>query len=285
MTITFVCTGNTCRSAMAEGLCKKVLLERKIKNIHCQSCGLAAFAGDAATPLAVEAAKEYGADISTHRSRQLNQYIFDETNIMVCMTEAHKNAVSTLNPKFKTIVPAPEISDPYGGNAEIYRQCASRLNSFVCCLVDALTVEIEPMSIRHVKGIARIEQECFSAPWTENGIAEELENSNAHFLVGVSGDKVLGYIGVHEVCGEAYIDNIAVDPNYRHFGLGEKLLSTAQSNAFSRNCKFISLEVRKSNLIAIKLYEKLGYKNVGERKNFYTNPQEDAVIMTKERDT
>lgn len=271
---------------MAEGICRKLIADRKIENISCQSCGLAAFAGDTASPLAVEAAKKHGAVISSHRSRQLNQYIFDETDIMVCMTSSHKNAVMTLHPKFRVLVPSPEIADPYGGNADIYEECANLLESYISRLLDVLTAEIRPMEASDIDGIAEIEKECFSAPWSRDGIAEELDNENAHFLSAVCDSRVLGYIGVHEVCGEAYIDNIAVRSEYRRLGLGEKLLSAAQEGAFSRKCGFISLEVRKSNSAALSLYEKLGYEKVGERKKFYTDPQEDAVIMTlKECDT
>lgn len=280
MKITFVCTGNTCRSAMAEGICKKLIAERKIENITCQSCGLGAFGDNSASPLAIWAARMHGADISAHRSRQINRYIFDETDLMICMTNAHKTAVMSLNPKFKIIVPSPEISDPYGGNEDIYSACADRLEDFISRLLDALTAKIMPMKAEHVAAIAELEKLCFSAPWTEEGIAEELENENAHFLCAESGEKILGYIGVHEVCGEAYIDNVAVHPDYRRFGLGEKLLQAAQENAFGRGCDFISLEVRKSNVGAISLYKKLGYQTVGERINFYTDPAEDAVIMT-----
>ena len=265
---------------MAEGICKKLIADRKIKNITCQSCGLSAFTGDSASPLALWAARMHGADISDHRSRQINQYIFDGTDLMVCMTNSHKRAVMTLNPKFKIIVPDPEISDPYGGSEDVYSACADQIEVFVSKLLDALTARIKPMEKGHVAAIAEIEKLCFSAPWTEEGIAEELDNENAHFLVAESGGKVLGYIGVHEVCGEAYIDNIAVHPDYRRLGLGEKLLETAQKNAFGRGCEFITLEVRRSNEKAISLYKKLGYQTAGERKNFYTNPAEDAVIMT-----
>lgn len=265
---------------MAEGICKRLIADKKIENISCQSCGLGAFTGDSASPLALWAARMHGADISDHRSRQINQYIFDGTDLMVCMTKAHKQAIMTLNPKFKVIVPEPEISDPYGGDEDIYSACADQIESFVSRLLDALTAEIKPMSAEHVFDIAEIEKLCFSAPWTEKGIAEELDNESAHFLVAQSGKNVLGYIGVHEVCGEAYIDNIAVRPDYRRLGIGEKLLKTAQENAFGRKCEFITLEVRRSNEKAISLYKKLGYQTAGERKNFYTNPAEDAVIMT-----
>ena len=92
---------------MAEGICKRLIADKKIENITCQSCGLGAFTGDSASPLAVWAARMHGADISDHRSRQINQYIFDGTDLMVCMTKAHKQAIMTLNPKFKVIVPEP----------------------------------------------------------------------------------------------------------------------------------------------------------------------------------
>ena len=81
--------------------------------------------------------------------------------------------------------------------------------------------------------------------------------------------------------GEAYITNIAVFPEYRRQGVAQKLLQKAIDGAKSRDCVFITLEVRKSNSNAIALYEKLDFKNVGERKNFYTNPTENAIIMTK----
>lgn len=265
---------------MAEGICKKLIAEQKIENINVQSCGLGAFTGDSASPLAIWSAKMHGADISAHRSRQINQYIFDETDLMVCMTKSHKQTVMTLNPKFKIIVPSPEISDPYGGNEDVYSACADQIESFVSRLLDVLTAEIAPMEKIDVAKIAELEKLCFSAPWSENAIAEELDNENAHFLVARFDRKVLGYIGIHEVCGEAYIDNIAVNPDYRRLGLGEKLLQAAQKNAFDRGCEFVTLEVRKSNENAISLYKKIGYQTVGERKNFYTNPTENAVIMT-----
>lgn len=189
MKITFVCTGNTCRSAMAEGICKRLIADRKIENISCQSCGLAAFTGDSASPLALWAARMHGADISDHRSRQINQYIFDETDLMVCMTESHKRAIMALNPRFKVIVPEPEISDPYGGSEDIYSACADQIECFVSRLLDALTAEIKPMSAEHVAKIAEIEKLCFSAAWTEEGIAEELDNENAHFLVAQLGKE------------------------------------------------------------------------------------------------
>lgn len=280
MVITFVCTGNTCRSAMAQGMGEKILSDRKIEDITCRSCGLAAFTGDSATPLAVNSAKKLGVDISSHRASAITPYIIDETDVMVCMTQRHKMAVKSVAPELKILVPESGISDPYGGDEDVYDECAKEIYSYVEKIIDSLTMTIVPMSDEHISQIAEIEKQCFSAPWSENALKEELANENAHFLAGVVGENVLGYIGVHEICGEAYIANVAVRSDYRRLGIGEKLLETAQNNAFERGCEFISLEVRKSNASAVALYTKQGYNIVGERKSFYTNPTEDAIIMT-----
>jgi [ribosomal protein S18]-alanine N-acetyltransferase len=139
---------------------------------------------------------------------------------------------------------------------------------------------IIPMDKSHISAVANIEKVCFASPWTEEGIAEELKNPLAHFLVAV-GEEVMGYIGVHEICGEGSITNVAVLPNFRCKGIGKALVSAAIKGAKERNCEFITLEVRKSNFPAISLYSSLGFEQVGLRKNFYSSPNEDAVLMTK----
>ena len=139
---------------------------------------------------------------------------------------------------------------------------------------------IIPMNKSHISAVANIEKVCFASPWTEEGIAEELKNPLAHFLVAV-GEEVMGYIGVHEICGEGSITNVAVMPNFRCKGIGKALVSAAIKGAKERNCEFITLEVRKSNFPAISLYSSLGFEQVGLRKNFYSSPNEDAVLMTK----
>ena len=281
LNITFVCTGNTCRSAMAEGLFKKILAERGITDITCRSCGLAAYTGDEASPQAVEVCAERGVDLSHHRATVFNQYILDETDIIVCMTESHKNAVMKISPTFRVLVPDGGIPDPFGGNCEIYRDCADKIEAFLERFIDSITMDIVPMSEEHIKEIATLEKVSFSVPWSENGLRAELSNENAHFLTALSDSKVLGYIGIHEICGEAYITNVAVFPEYRRLGIGETLIDSATIGVKLRNCEFISLEVRISNTPAIELYKKEGYNIVGQRKNFYSNPTEDAYIMTR----
>ena len=136
------------------------------------------------------------------------------------------------------------------------------------------------MSSEHVSRIAVLEKECFSSPWSEKAIFDELNNENSHFLVAYSED-VLGYIGVQEICREAYITNIAVFDKYRNHGIGRKLLRKAVEGAETRNCEFVTLEVRESNKSAVSLYKSEGFEVAGIRKNFYTNPTENGIIYTK----
>ena len=139
---------------------------------------------------------------------------------------------------------------------------------------------IEKMTSEHIEQISLLEKCCFSTPWSVNALLEELQNETSYFLVAVK-DKVLGYIGVQEICNEAYITNIAVFEEYRKKGIGRNLLCAAVNGAKSRNCDFITLEVRENNKNAVSLYESEEFINVGVRKNFYTNPTENGIIYTK----
>lgn len=139
---------------------------------------------------------------------------------------------------------------------------------------------ITEMKEKHLSRLAELERQCFSEPWSENALREEIENENSHFLVAESDDTV-GYIGVQEICAEAYITNVAVFEKYRKSGAGRALLRAACDGAENRNCAFITLEVRESNVPAISLYESEGFKKAGLRKNFYSSPAENGVIYTK----
>lgn len=143
-----------------------------------------------------------------------------------------------------------------------------------------MSFTLTQMKAEHVAAVAKLEKECFSEPWSENALAEELSNPDSHFLVAECGE-VAGYIGVQEICGEAYITNVATFKNHRKKGIGRALLRAAADGAKARNCEFITLEVRVSNASAIALYESEGFKKVGTRKNFYASPTEDGAIYTK----
>ncbi len=141
---------------------------------------------------------------------------------------------------------------------------------------------ILPFSKEHISQVAQLERECFSLPWSEKSLSEELNNPNAHFLVATENDTVTGYVGIIDICGECSITNIAVFKNYRHKGVASALLKKAIADAVNRNSIFITLEVRESNISAVNLYKKFDFEVVGRRKNFYSRPTEDAILMTKE---
>ncbi|MBQ8026558.1 MAG: ribosomal protein S18-alanine N-acetyltransferase [Clostridia bacterium] len=283
MDIIFVCTGNTCRSPIAEGLMKKILHDKGIDSISVTSAGLAAYSGDEASEKSVKAAAEYGIDISSHRSRRISEYML-ESGIFVCMTVAHAQALLPYTDKNRLFILGNGIADPYGGTQEDYDICAEQINAALPYLlrsIISLNTAIEPMEEEHIEKIAEIEEKCFSMPWSEKSLREELNNENAHFLAAILESQVIGYIGAIEICGEADITNVAVLPEYRRCGIGEKLLNFAENGAKGRGCESITLEVRASNTAAISLYQKAGYQQAGTRKNFYEKPTEDALLMTK----
>ena len=140
-----------------------------------------------------------------------------------------------------------------------------------------MTIEIMEQS--HVTGIADIEKLCFHDPWSENSIAGELGNDLALWLVALEGDAVVGYVGSQTVLGWTDMMNVAVHPDYRRKGVGEALIRMLMQMLRERKCECLTLEVRASNAGAIALYEKLGFQEVGRRKNYYRNPKEDALIL------
>lgn len=141
-------------------------------------------------------------------------------------------------------------------------------------------MKIVPMEECHLDELARLEQECFSHPWSRQALAEELSNSAAVFLVAVEGEAVAGYAGMHVVCGEGYIDNIAVFSHARRKGVGRGLVQALIEWMGQHDGLFLTLEVRPSNEAAVLLYRSVGFEEAGRRKGFYEDPKEDALLLT-----
>lgn len=138
------------------------------------------------------------------------------------------------------------------------------------------------MSQDHVLQIAQLEKMCFSSPWSERSIESELTNPLALWLVAVDNDRVAGYVGSQSVMGEADMMNLAVDPEYRRMGVGNRLVEMLIDALSEEAVHSLTLEVRASNIGAISLYEKMGFQQVGRRPGYYSNPKEDALILRKE---
>lgn len=139
-------------------------------------------------------------------------------------------------------------------------------------------MKFEPLKFEHLRQMAQIEREAFDMPWTEAMFIPEVEDENAHYVVGVRGDEVVCYGGYHKVLDEAHITNIAVKAGERGKGIGKFLMSELIARAKNAGVKYITLEVRDDNEAAIKLYLSFGFTVEGVRKKYYSNKY-DALIM------
>lgn len=136
-------------------------------------------------------------------------------------------------------------------------------------------------TIEDAKEIFAIEMECFSVPWSLDSIETELLNEDKKlYYVVEDANGVVGYAGAWLVYDEGQITNIAIRPSARRQGFGAKLTSALIEECFKRGMHEIFLEVRISNLSALSLYRKLGFTVKGMRKNYYSEPKEDAYIMS-----
>ena len=138
------------------------------------------------------------------------------------------------------------------------------------------------MNETHVQQIAELEKLCFNDPWSVNSISSELDNRLSLWLVALENDFVIGYVGSQTVLGETDMMNIATHPEYRKQGIGTKLIEALIAELKERGSHSLMLEVRASNEAALSVYRKLGFREVGKRKNYYRNPKEDALILRKE---
>lgn len=142
-------------------------------------------------------------------------------------------------------------------------------------------MRIEKMTSGQLEDVYIIETECFSHPWSKQSLEEELNNETSLFLVAKEENEVIGYIGMSIVIDEGYIFNVAVRENHRNKGVATALINELVTYGKKNNFSFITLEVRESNLPAISLYSKFGFIKAGERKDYYSNPKENAILMTK----
>ena len=144
-------------------------------------------------------------------------------------------------------------------------------------------VSIEPMRLRDLDQVLRIERLSFSAPWSRAAfLSELLENDRARYFVARIGDQVVGYTGMWIIIDEGHITNVAVHPHWRNRGIATQLLDALHDVARANGVRRMTLEVRKSNIVAHTLYEKLGFRDAGIRRAYYRDNNEDAIIMWKE---
>ncbi len=130
-----------------------------------------------------------------------------------------------------------------------------------------------------VDGVYFVEASCFRVPWSADSIRYDLcDNQDAVYVAALFGGRVIGFSGMHTVIDEGHIMNMAVLEEYRKRGIGQKLMETLFSLA-PETVSTYTLEVRRSNEAAMRLYKRLGFYGVGYRRGYYTHPDEDALVM------
>lgn len=147
-------------------------------------------------------------------------------------------------------------------------------------------MRIRRMEERDIPVAARIEAQCFSRPWGEKELRDCLKKDFYVFFTASddADGTVLGYIGMYRVLEEGDITQVAVSPDSRRRGIGEALLRALLTYAKENGIEAVTLEVRDSNVPAIGLYTKLGFKQIGLRKGYYSEPVEDARIYALQTD-
>ncbi len=145
-----------------------------------------------------------------------------------------------------------------------------------------MKISIREMKFEDLDDIMEIEHSSFSAPWSRESFESELLNRMALYTCLEYDDKVVAYVGLWKIYDEGHITNVAVLPSYRGLGLSKLLLNNLFEICKNNGIVRLTLEVRESNLVALNLYQHIGFISSGRRPRYYSNPIEDAIIMWKE---
>lgn len=147
--------------------------------------------------------------------------------------------------------------------------------------MEATEVIIRKMRQEDTAAVSRLESEVFTMPWSESAFRKMAEEENAIYIVAVYQDTIIGNCGVRNILGEGEITNVAVGEKYRGHGVAKRMFRMLLAEGKERGIDAFTLEVRKSNLPAIRLYEAFGFETAGIRPRFYEKPAEDALVMWK----
>jgi ribosomal-protein-alanine N-acetyltransferase len=144
-------------------------------------------------------------------------------------------------------------------------------------MMDELT--IERMQLEDMAEVMALDRQCFRTPWSEIAFRSEIQSAAAYYLVARLDGRLVGYGGAWLVVDEAHVTTIGVDPALRGRKIGERIFAAIMTEAFDRGVRRASLEVRESNVAAIRLYEKYGFTPVARRRRYYADNNEDAIVM------
>ena len=142
--------------------------------------------------------------------------------------------------------------------------------------------DIRPMEPADIPALLPIEARCFGDHWTVQSFRDELDQACSTYVVALLDGRIVGYAGFWLILEEAHITTVAVHPDQQGLGIGEQLLLALVDASLARAARWMTLEVRVSNVVAQKLYEKYGFTSLGRRRGYYQNDGEDALVMWTE---
>ena len=148
-----------------------------------------------------------------------------------------------------------------------------------------MQVSIRKMEKTDIDEIYEIEKSAYGEHhWSKESFLNEIDNDITNYIVAINPEtkKIMGYLGSWLIIDECHITNVAVDPDFRRLRIARQLLKNLIDTCYEKMIKYITLEVRVSNIAAINLYEKFGFKSIGVRKKYYQDNNEDALIMFTE---
>lgn len=282
--ILFVTAGDVCRGPMCTVMFRDVLDRYGVKDVAVTHAGMKVkTGGEAPMPAVVGALERRGLAAGDYRSVALTDEMLEEANFIVCPTEGIVSALTYAAESSRLFCLRGGVAEPGFGSEKTYDRLAYEIEN---CLTDLYQRRVEvravPMTTEHIPRIAEIEKACFKKPWTEQMLLDELDVPGARFFAAVdSKGETVGYVGANNNAGEVYLGDVAVLPSRASMGVGTVLLNKLITVCIAEDAEFISLEVRKSNLAGRRLYERCGFREVGKRPDFYSQPTEDAIVMTK----
>lgn len=289
----FLCSGNTCRSAMAEHLFRKLIKDSDLDCAVCDSAGFFAHNGDKISNNALCVLKSEGLDASSHCAKELSSVCLSNYDVFVVMNDEQKGFLLGLGVNSVKVYILNEklggIPDPFGGDLDAYKKTKDKIKfSLNDLLVFVEKVfEVKNSSIVFADSLLleqlyEVEQASYSDPWSRESIQSEVVDTNSRFFAFLSHrGVVLGYACMKLFCDTADIVKLTTHPDFRRLGVAGLLLDHIINYSKKLQLKKLFLEVRESNSSAISLYESFGFDRICLRKNFYQIPIESAVSMVK----
>ena len=280
--VLFVCTMNTARSVMAEMILKKYGGDKYIVS----SAGLFPTGFRPMEPFAYITLQKEGVAASLLNdfySRPVKREYIESNDIIVGMTAEHMQALKAKYPEYAykiTTFDSP-VENPWE-DEESYERCFISIKENVLKMfsLNDKEITVRDMDASGASQSAVLEAECFSHPWK----LEEYEHARASdefiCLCGYVNAEYAGFVMAYHVLDEGHILDIAVRPKFRRCGVAETMIKELCGRLEKTGVVSVMLEVREHNAAARSLYAKLGFEDVGKRKNYYKDPQDDAILCT-----